>query len=320
MQLDRQHPRPVYLQLKEILQSQIEQGVYHAHQKLPSERDLCQHHNLSRMTARRALQELIDEGFAYTRIGKGTFVSGNLNFASRTLTIQSSLATDLYLNGNSLSTQYQRKLVELFSSFDCVGVERTIGEILSEYSLETIADKLFGEIIRYFERQWHKGEVSLSVQNYTITTLRSYLVAMMKAAVMPSTGPKVLLTCAPGDLHEIGLILLGLGLRRRGCIVIYLGPDLIVSEFDQILEKSQPQVVCISAATIQSVQNLQELVKKHQKLLSLDAKRSAQLKPLFAFGGGIFVQNPACISTIPGVYLGDTISAAVAKVQKLLTV
>jgi hypothetical protein len=232
------------------------------------------------------------------------------------------LATETYLNGNSLSTHYQRKLVERFSSFDGVGVEQTIGEILAEYSLETIADKLFGEIIRYFERQWHKGEISLSVHNYTVTTLRSYLLAMMKAAVMPSSGPKVLLSCAPGDLHEIGLILLGLSLRRRGCIVIYLGPDLVVSEFDQILEKSQPQIVCVSAATIQSVQNLQELVKKHQKLLSLDstAKKSAKLKPLFTFGGGIFVQNPACISTIPGVYLGDTVNTAVTKVQKLLTI
>lgn len=75
MSLDKQHPVPVYLQLKQLLQNQIEQGVYQPHQKLPSERDLCQYHNLSRMTARRALQELVAEGLAYTRLGKGTFVA-----------------------------------------------------------------------------------------------------------------------------------------------------------------------------------------------------------------------------------------------------
>ena len=42
MYLDKQHPVPVYLQLKEMLRNQIEQGIYFSHQKLPSERDLCQ--------------------------------------------------------------------------------------------------------------------------------------------------------------------------------------------------------------------------------------------------------------------------------------
>ena len=75
MFLDKQHPRPVYIQLKEILRGKIENGFYLSHQKLPSERDLCQRHQLSRMTARKALKSLIAEGFAYTQVGKGTFVS-----------------------------------------------------------------------------------------------------------------------------------------------------------------------------------------------------------------------------------------------------
>jgi DNA-binding transcriptional regulator YhcF (GntR family)/methanogenic corrinoid protein MtbC1 len=322
MQLDKQHPRPVYLQLKEMLRSQIEQGVYLAHQKLPSERDLCQHYNLSRMTARRALQELIDEGFAYTRTGKGTFTSGSLTFAGRTLTSQFSAANHLTLDGEVLNDQHQRKLVELLSLFDCVGVERVISEMLASYSLEAVARELFGGVIRYFERQWHKGEVSLSIQNYAITTLRSYLLAMMNAAVMPNAGPKLLLACAPGDLHEIGLILLALSLRRRGFVVVYLGSNLITNEFHQVLERVRPQLVCISAATVESVQNLQNFIKEHQNLLSLETsfKKRIKQKPLLSFGGGAFIQRPAWISTTPGLYLGDTIENAVTKVQKLLVV
>jgi DNA-binding transcriptional regulator YhcF (GntR family) len=321
MQLDKQHPRPVYLQLKEILRNQIEQGVYLAHQKLPSERDLCEHHHLSRMTARRALQELIDEGFAYTRVGKGTFVSGSFNFTNGTLISQLSPSASISLNGDHLNNQYQQRLVELLSTFDCVGVERVLSEILAEYSLEAVAGKLFGGIIRYFERQWHKGIDSLSVQNFVITTVRSYLLAMMNAAVMPGSGPKILLACAPGDLHEIGLILLALSLRRRGFIVVYLGPNLIGDEFQQVIERSQPHLVCISAATSQSVQNLQKLIQKQYKILNLGdgLKENNHQQPLFTFGGGVFIQNPAYISIMPGLYLGDTIETAVTTIQKLVT-
>jgi DNA-binding transcriptional regulator YhcF (GntR family) len=79
MHLDKQHSVPIYIQLKQLLRRQIEHGVYLPHQKLPSERDLSQRYNLSRMTARRALQELISEGLAYTQLGKGTFVANKPN-------------------------------------------------------------------------------------------------------------------------------------------------------------------------------------------------------------------------------------------------
>ena len=184
MHLDKQHPRPVYLQLKELLQNQIEQGVYLSHQQLPSERDLCQHHNLSRMTARRALQELIAEGFAYTRAGKGTFVSQNPNLCRKIFTDKPDQIAASDLDSAMLNTHYQQKLMTPLLSFDCVGVERAIGEALAVYSLETVAGRLFSETIRKLEQKWHKGEITLLIHNYAITTLWSRLVAMVNASTM----------------------------------------------------------------------------------------------------------------------------------------
>lgn len=67
---------PLYLQLKSHLQAQIEEGVYGKDGRLPSERELSQHYNISRMTARQAIQALMQDGFIDTRVGKGTFVRG----------------------------------------------------------------------------------------------------------------------------------------------------------------------------------------------------------------------------------------------------
>ncbi len=322
MHLDKQHPRPVYLQLKELLQNQIEQGVYLSHQQLPSERYLCQHHNLSRMTVRRALQQLIAEGLVYTRAGKGTFVNQNPKIHRRNVSVLPDSAKGAELVSSVSNGHYRQKLLIPLQSFDCVGVEQAINEALANHPLEMVAGQLFLETIRVFERKWHKGEVTLLAHNYAITTIRSQLIAMMNAATMPKTGPKVLLACAPGDLHEIGLLLLALNLRRRGFLVIYMGSNFCIEEFHQVIEQAQPKFVCLSAATDQSAKNLIELGYRYQDKLSTE-KNHQQFefghKPLLTFGGVIFNQNPVLVSSMPGHYLGNTVNDAVTAIEDIIS-
>ena len=320
MHLDKQHPRPVYLQLKEMLLNQIEQGFYLSHQQLPSERDLCQHHNLSRMTARRALQELIAEGFAYTRAGKGTFVSGQSSLETTRSVVGARFGRVSRLKAIANKTEYGLELIHPLESLDCVGSERAIREALSTHSLETVACRIFPKIIESFERRWHKGEISLLVHNYAITTLHSHLVGMVNASTMVDSGPKVLLACAPEDHHDIGLLLLALILRRRGVLVIYLGTNLAFDDLEQALESTKPQVVCISAATEQSAHRLKDLGQEYQRHFTLNTAKmgpASGQKPIFSFGGIVFGHNQDLVDTVPGLYLGDTIAEAAARIQGL---
>jgi GntR family transcriptional regulator len=75
MRLQRESPDPLYLQLKDSITTAIRAGRYQPHQRLPSERELSDTYQVSRMTVRQALLDLAREGAIYTRIGKGTFVA-----------------------------------------------------------------------------------------------------------------------------------------------------------------------------------------------------------------------------------------------------
>ena len=66
-------PLPKYYQLRETLREQIE--LLQAGQPIPSENELCLAHHVSRITVRKALNDLIHQGLLYTVQGKGTFVS-----------------------------------------------------------------------------------------------------------------------------------------------------------------------------------------------------------------------------------------------------
>ncbi len=71
--INQESPLPKYYQLKESLREQIE--LLQADQLIPSEAELCAAHGVSRITVRKALNDLIHEGLLYAVQGKGTFVA-----------------------------------------------------------------------------------------------------------------------------------------------------------------------------------------------------------------------------------------------------
>jgi GntR family transcriptional regulator len=66
----------IYFCLADTIAEQISQGKYPAGSLLPSEREICTQHDVSRTTVRRALQELTRNGYIHTVYGKGWAVVG----------------------------------------------------------------------------------------------------------------------------------------------------------------------------------------------------------------------------------------------------
>lgn len=75
MFIDKTSPIPVYYQLKNIVLKKIQSGEFIEGGLIPSERELGEGLNISRMTVRQALNQLVQEGVLYREKGKGTFVS-----------------------------------------------------------------------------------------------------------------------------------------------------------------------------------------------------------------------------------------------------
>lgn len=66
---------PLYQQIKEDIKLSIENGRFKPNDKIPAENDLSQEYSASRITIRRAVEELSREGYLVKKQGVGTFVS-----------------------------------------------------------------------------------------------------------------------------------------------------------------------------------------------------------------------------------------------------
>lgn len=73
--LNKHSTVPLYTQLYARLAEQISSGQLKAGDQLPPERELAESMNVSRITARQAIDALVDKGLVYRERGRGTFVA-----------------------------------------------------------------------------------------------------------------------------------------------------------------------------------------------------------------------------------------------------
>ncbi|CAM3115485.1 GntR family transcriptional regulator [Filibacter tadaridae] len=91
MKLDQTSWMPLHIQLKNIIEKQVAEGILS--DQITSERQLMEEYNISRSTVREAINLLVREGILEKRHGKGTFISlkpihdwlGNLSSTTETI-------------------------------------------------------------------------------------------------------------------------------------------------------------------------------------------------------------------------------------------
>ena len=66
---------PIYKQLASMIKDQIDKGIYKPGQQIPTEDFFCEKYQISRVTVRKAISILSEDGTVVKQQGKGTFVT-----------------------------------------------------------------------------------------------------------------------------------------------------------------------------------------------------------------------------------------------------
>jgi GntR family transcriptional regulator len=106
--LDSGSAQPLYQQLQRALREAIEKRVLGPDVALPPERDLAQMYDISRITVRKAIDGLVEQGLLVRRQGSGNFVSSRVekNFAKLT-----SFSEDMRARGRTPRSVWLKRAV-----------------------------------------------------------------------------------------------------------------------------------------------------------------------------------------------------------------
>ena len=78
MQINKGLHVPLYRQVEQVLEEKIKTGQWETGSQVPTEQELSDIFEVSTITVKRAIIELVNKGYLYRQRGKGTFVSGSL--------------------------------------------------------------------------------------------------------------------------------------------------------------------------------------------------------------------------------------------------
>jgi GntR family transcriptional regulator len=100
---DPRDSSPLYLQLARRLGQAIRDGRYKPDEALPSERTLSESLELSRVTARKAIEQLVDQGLVCRRPGSGNYIAPHIEQPLSRLT---SFSEELHRRGYTPSSRW----------------------------------------------------------------------------------------------------------------------------------------------------------------------------------------------------------------------
>ena len=119
-----------------------------------------------------------------------------------------------------------------------------LDRLLSAYTVETVLQEVVLPYLHRLGERWEAGEVSVAQEHFASNLLRGRLLGLAQGWGQ-GQGPLAILACVPGEHHELGLLVFGVALRRRGWRITYLGTDSPIGAVSDIARSLAPAVVVL---------------------------------------------------------------------------
>jgi DNA-binding transcriptional MerR regulator len=119
-----------------------------------------------------------------------------------------------------------------------------LDRLFSAYTVETVLQDVVLPYLHRLGERWEAGEVSVAQEHFASNLLRGRLLGLAQGWGQ-GQGPGAILACLPGEHHELGLLVFGVALRRRGWRITYLGTDSPIGAVADTARSVLPAVVVL---------------------------------------------------------------------------
>jgi DNA-binding transcriptional MerR regulator len=159
--------------------------------------------------------------------------------------------------GKAHFTESAADLSAALARFDEPAAHAALDRLFSAFRLQTVLREVVLPYLAELGRRWERGEASVAQEHFASNLLRGRLLGLARGWA-DAAGPRAVLACAPGELHDLPLICFGLALAARGWSITYLGPDTPIATIKEAVVGRERPLVVVSAMSAKRLLAVQD--------------------------------------------------------------
>jgi len=209
------------------------------------------------------------------------------------------------VEGDSIN-QLREAWIEACLKFDEQRARQILAQAFALFPMETVCFRLLQRGLSEIGVGWYEGRITVQQEHFASALAIRQLESLLNATPPPNRNGRIVVACAPEELHTFSALLVTLLLRQRGWDVIYLGADVPPDRLAATLSNIRPQLLIVTAQTLHTAGKLPDI-----------AALAHETHTTVAYGGGVFTAIEELSAHIPAHYLGDDLRAVPQVVEHL---
>ena len=137
-------------------------------------------------------------------------------------------------------------LRQALDAFDEPAAQAVLDRLLSDLSLTAVLRDVVLPYLTELGERWERGTASVAQEHFATNVIRGRLAGLARGWGN-GHGPRAVLACPPGELHDLALMVFGIVLHRSGWRIDYLGMDTPLAELTRTVDARRPALVVLAA-------------------------------------------------------------------------
>jgi len=146
-------------------------------------------------------------------------------------------------------------LRQALDAFDEPAAQAVLDRLLSDLSLTAVLRDVVLPYLTELGERWERGTASVAQEHFATNVIRGRLAGLARGWGN-GHGPRAVLACPPGELHDLALMVFGIVLHRSGWRIDYLGMDTPLAELTRTVDARHPALVVIAATLPETLRPL----------------------------------------------------------------
>jgi len=139
-------------------------------------------------------------------------------------------------------------LRQALDELDEPAAQAVLDRLLTDFTMETVLRDVLLPYLHELGERWEHGALSVAQEHFASQVVRGRLAGLARGWGS-GRGPKALLACPPGELHDLALLVFGIVLNRSGWRIAYLGVNTPMLDAIQVTSDLRPSLVVLAATT-----------------------------------------------------------------------